>query len=106
MDHSRSDDDLERRLDEYFAHAQRSPTPAAIWARLAPILDDEPGNVAANGWHTPAPAIQIDSPPAHAPLARRQRPRHIWPFGAVIAALLLVALAVGLFAELGNQRGS
>jgi hypothetical protein len=106
MDHSRSDDDLERRLDEYFAHAQRPPTPAAIWVRLAPMLDDVPRDAATNGRHAPAPKTTIDSTPVRATSARRQRPRHIWPFGAVIAALLLVALAVGLFAELGNQRGS
>lgn len=106
MDHSRSDDDLERRLDEYFAHAQRPPTPAAIWVRLAPMLDDVPRDAATNGRHAPAPETTIDSTPLRATSARRQRPRHIWPFGAVIAALLLVALAVGLFAELGNQRGS
>lgn len=106
MDHSRSDDDLERRLDKYFAHAERPPVHNAIWARLAPMLDGEPGNVATNGRHTPAPETLVDMTLARPSAARRQRARHIWPFGAVIAALLLVALAVGIFAELGNQRGS
>src|SRR6185437_3472284 len=106
MDHSRNDDDLERRLDEFYAHAQQPPTPAAMWMRLAPMLDDAPSDVVKNGWQTPAPAIQIDSLPPHLSSARMQHVRHIWPLGAVIAALLLIALAVGIFAELGNQRGS
>src|SRR6478752_1905586 len=106
MDHSRNDDDLERRLDEYYAHAQRPPTSVTVWTRLAPMRDDKRINVATNGWHTPAPDILIDSPPAHLSVERRQYARHIWPLGAVIAALLLIALAVGIFAELGNQRGS
>jgi hypothetical protein len=106
MDHSRNNDDLERRLDEYYAHAQRPPTPAATWMRLAPILDEGPSDAVTNGWHALAPEIQIDSLPADISLARRQNPRRIWPLGAVFAALLLIALAVGIFAELGNQRGS
>lgn len=106
MDHSRSDDDLERRLDEYFAHAQRPPSTTAMWARLAPMLAGEPGDVATNGWHAPAPETPVDIPIARPAAARRRHTRHIWPYGAVIVALLLVALAVGLFAELGNQRGS
>src|SRR5689334_21858905 len=106
MDHPRNDDDLERRLDDYYVHAQRPPTPTATWARLAPMLDDEPSDVAMNGWHALTPEMLIDSSPVRASSAGRQHPRRMWPLGAVIAALLLVALAVGIFAELGNQRGS
>lgn len=106
MDHSRNDDDLERRLDEYYAYAQRPPTSTAIWTRLAPMLDDRPSDVAMNSWHAPASEMLIESPPTHGLSTGRQYVRHIWPLGAVIAALLLIALSVGIFAELGNQRGS
>ena len=106
MDHSRNDDNLERRLDAYYAHAQRPPASAAVWIRLAPMLDTKRSDVATNDWHAPTPEMLIDSPPAHGPSAGRQHPRRIWPLGAIIAALLLIALAVGIFAELGNQRGS
>lgn len=106
MDHPHDDDALERRLDEYYAHAQRPPTSAAVWMRLAPTLDDGPSDVATNGWHAPAPDMLTDSPPVRTSSSGRQHARHIWPLGAVIAALLLIVLAVGIFVELGSQRGS
>ncbi len=106
MDQQHDDDMLERRLNEYYAHAQPGPAPTATWARLAPMLDQAPSDIATNGWRATIPDRLMHTSLTPAATGGKPQTRRIWTLGAVFAALLLIALAVGIFTELGNQRGS
>lgn len=89
-------DALERRLEDYYDHASRPPTPKTTWAKVAARLEEEPLEMSSQAGLYPQPATS----------QRTRRPRALPAAGAIVAALLLIALAGALFAELGGRRTS
>src|SRR5262245_12766259 len=108
MNDQERDAGLERRLEAYYDHAPQPPTKDATWAHLAVHLTvrqaDDIAPQAATRQHGAKDIPAETSRQLQYTGASRRRSRVWATAGALVAALLVVALAGTLFAELGRHR--
>lgn len=87
-----------------------APAPAGLWDRIADALEEAPPPLRLAVTDRPAMAPVAGSPPSAAP-ARRPgdglggRRRRLWPVLMVTGAAAAVAVIVGLFVQVLDQRG-